>query len=272
MLSGMTTTKHMAEGVAVHSSGAGPAVVLLHANGGNHRDFDAVVEQVAATHTVHAIDWPGWGDSPVESDPTALGYAALLPRVLHGLGGGPFVLIGNSVGGFAAIRTAATHPELVRGLVLVDPGGFTPRWPGTIAACRMIGSARLSRLAMRALPRLYLRRNTAHVAAIRERATIMSTEAERVRTFASIWRSFGERDHNARIDAARLTVPTLLVWGTRDPVLPWLVDGRRARRALPHAQVVTFPCGHQAFAEMPDEFVEAMMPFLHTIAAADAPT
>ena len=109
---GMTTTKHMVEGVAVHSSGAGPAVVLLHANGGNHHDFDAVVEQVAATHTVHAVDWPGWGDSPVEGDPTALGYAALLPRVLHGLGGGPFVLIGNSVGGFAAIRTAATHPEL----------------------------------------------------------------------------------------------------------------------------------------------------------------
>jgi pimeloyl-ACP methyl ester carboxylesterase len=192
--------------------------------------------------------------------------------VLHGLGGGPFVLIGNSVGGFAAIRTAATHPELVRGLVLVDPGGFTPRWPGTIAACRMIGSARLSGLAMRALPRLYLRRDTAHVAAIRERATIMSTEAERVRTFASIWRSFGERGHNTRIDAARLTVPTLLVWGTRDPVLPWLVDGRRARRALPHAQVVTFPCGHQAFAEMPDEFVEAVVPFLHAITATDTPS
>lgn len=252
-------------GVGVHTCGthdAGPALVLLHGNGGDHRDFAAVVERLAVRHTVHGIDWPGWGDSATDRDPTALDYAALLPRVLRGLDGGPFVLVGNSVGGFAAIRTAATDPELVRALVLIDPGGFTPRWPGTTAACRVIGSRRLARTMMRSLPRLYLRRTNPFVAALRAHALELSNDLGRVRTFASLWRSFALPDHDARHDARGITAPTLVLWGRRDPVLPWLVDGRRARRAFADARVVTFPCGHQAFAEMPDEFLEALEPFL----------
>jgi pimeloyl-ACP methyl ester carboxylesterase len=255
------------EGAAVHTSGEGPPLVLLHANGGDSSDFAAVSDRLAAAHTVHALDWPGWGAADPDPAPTALGYAALLPRILDGIGGGPFVLIGNSVGGFAAIRTAAMRPDLVRGLVLVDPGGFTARWPGTIAACRLIGSARLAPAMMRVLPRCYLRRDTPTVRAIRAHAVEMSHDPARVAAFASIWRSFAERDHDARAHAARVGVPTLLAWGTRDAVLPWATDGRRARRALPRATVATFPCGHQPFAELPKAFLDALEPFLDALDA-----
>lgn len=250
------------EGAAVHSSGDGPPLVLLHANGGDASDFAAITDRLAATNSVHAIDWPGWGVADSDPAPTALGYAALLPRVLDALALGPAVLLGNSVGGFAAIRTAAARPDLVRALVLVDPGGFTMRWPGTIWACRAIGSRRLAPAMMRALPRLYLRRDSETVRSIRASAVAMSHEHERVAAFASIWRSFAEPSHDARNAAARVTAPTLVVWGRRDPVLPWWTDGRRARRALPKAEVATLPCGHQAFAELPDEFLGAVEPFL----------
>ena len=255
------------EGAAIHSSGDGPPLVLLHANGGDASDFAAIADRLAATNSVHAIDWPGWGVADPDPAPTALGYAALLPRVLDALALGPAVLLGNSVGGFAAIRTAAVRPDLVRALVLVDPGGFTPRWPGTIAACRLIGSARLAPTMMRVLPRCYLRRDTPTVRAIRNHAVEMSHDPARVATFASIWRSFAERDHDARDAAARIGVPTLLAWGTQDPVLPWATDGRRARRALPRATVATFPCGHQPFAELPEAFLGALVPFLGTLEA-----
>lgn len=258
----MPPVTRFVDGVAVHTSGEGPPLVLLHGNGGDHHDFDAVAGRLAEHHTVHALDWPGWGDSTADGDPTALDYAALLPQVLRSLGGGPFVLIGNSVGGFAALHATATAPGSVRALVLVDPGGFTPRWPGTIAACRTIGSRRLARSMLRLLPRLYLRRTNAHVDALRTRAADAADDPAQVRAFASLWRSFALPDHDARPAARRVTVPTLLVWGRRDPVLPWLVDGRRARRALPHARVVTFACGHQAFAELPDEFLGTVEPFL----------
>jgi pimeloyl-ACP methyl ester carboxylesterase len=259
------TSVRIVAGAAVHESGTGPGLVLLHANGGDHRDFAPITGRLAESHRVHAIDWPGWGESEPTGNPAATGYAALLPRILDRLGGGPFVLLGNSVGGFAAIHAAATRPDLVRALVLVDPGGFTPRWAGTIAACRAIGSERLAPSMMRILPRLYLRRSSPAVDAIRLRSVAMSHEPDRVSAFASIWRSFATPEHDARDAAARVTAPTLLVWGSMDPVLPWFVDGRRARRALHRAEVVTLPCGHQAFAEMPEEFLAAVGPFLRSI-------
>lgn len=248
--------------VAVHMTGAGPGVVLLHANGGDHRDFDAIVPALARTRTVYAIDWPGHGDSEPAAEVTACGLANLLPALLEALGDGPFALVGNSVGGFAALRTAIARPDLVSKLVLVDPGGFTPRTPFMFATCRLFGSERLAPTVMRQLPRVYLRLPTSDVAAVRERAVIASRSPSQVSTFASMWRSFADPEHDGRSGTERLTVPTLLVWGTRDPVLPWLIDGRRAAKALLGATVVTMPCGHQPHIEMPDEFVNLLEEFL----------
>jgi pimeloyl-ACP methyl ester carboxylesterase len=252
------------DGVAVHTSGTGPAMVLLHANGGDHRDFEGVADRLAERATVHAIDWPGHGASAATDTPSACGFADLLPSLLEQLDGGPFVLLGNSVGGFAAIHAAGKRPDLVRGMVLVDPGGFTPRWPGTLIACRALGARLVVPWAMRVLPRLYLRTRTPEVVRIRDRAVAASQSPEARAVFGAIWRSFTDRRHDARAAAAAASaagVPTLLMWGRRDPVLLWAVDGRRARRAFPAAQVATFPCGHQPFAEMPEEFLAAIVAF-----------
>ncbi|MEX1218669.1 MAG: alpha/beta hydrolase [Acidimicrobiales bacterium] len=220
------TTRNI-DGVAIHSLGTGPPVVLLHANGGDHHDFDAVSAELGRNATVHSIDWPGYGDSGVVPDPSACGFADLLPEILEQLDDGPFVLVGNSVGGFAALHTAARRPDLVRGLVLVNTGGFTPRLPTTFLACRLFGSPRVAPIAMRLLPRLYLR-----------------------------------RDHDARPDAANCSVPTVLVWGTRDLIFPWRIDSRRARKALPNAQLIKFPCGHQSHIEMPEAFLAETIGFI----------
>jgi pimeloyl-ACP methyl ester carboxylesterase len=72
-----------------------------------------------------------------------------------------------------------------------------------------------------------------------------------------------------RADASVLSCPVLVVWGRRDPVLPWRVDGRRARRSLRAADIVTFACGHQPFAEVPDEFVVAVESFLGRLPAKE---
>ena len=253
------------EGAAVHTVGSGPGIVLLHANGGDSTDFAAIQPHLARSATVHAVDWPGWGCSGSEVPPTALGYAALLPTLLERLTGGPFVLLGNSVGGFAAIAAAARRPDLVRGLVLVNPGGFTRPSLTMSMTCRAIGSAYMAPAMMRLLPLLYLRRTTPAVQAIRANAVAMSRQPERVAAFASVWRSFAVEGHDATKLATRIVAPTLLVWGRRDPVLPWFLDGQRARRSLHGAQVVLFPCGHQAFAEMPEAFLAALEPFLASI-------
>lgn len=245
------------------SQGSGPSLVLLHANGGDHRDFEAIAPSLAESGwRVTTLDWPGHGRSPRSEPETAVGFGQLLVRMLDDLGG-EHVLLGNSVGGFAALYAAAHRPDRVAGLVLVSPGGFSPQWIGTTLACKAIGSRRLAPAAYRNLPRLYLRGRNAGVAAAIERAGQASRSPERAEVYASVWRSFTDPDHDGRPLAADVRCPTLLAWGTRDPILPWRLDGRRARAALPNAQVVTFAgAGHQPFIERPGEFLDRTAPFL----------
>lgn len=253
------------------TAGCGPSLVLLHANGGDHRDFAGIAPRLAGSGwRVTALDWPGHGRSPRSGPETAVGLGTRLIDCLDGLGG-RHVLLGNSVGGFAALLAAANAPDLVAGLVLVSPGGFTPRWPGMALACRVIGSPTVAPRAYRTLPRAYLRdRNPGATEAI-ARADDASHSTERVEVFANLWRSFADPEHDARGLAAGVQCPTLLCWGTRDPILPWRIDGRRARAALPDAEVVTFDgAGHQPFIERPDEFLDRTSSFMSRLKAANS--
>ncbi|MGB2177327.1 MAG: alpha/beta fold hydrolase, partial [Hyphomonas sp.] len=72
-------------------------------------------------------DFPGQGDSPSEAVPaSAARYAELLPDLFSALGLESAVLLGNSIGGAAAISFAAAHPDRVTGLVLCNSGGLAP--------------------------------------------------------------------------------------------------------------------------------------------------
>jgi len=258
----MTSTSPTAD-LHVESTGSGPSLVLLHANGGDRRDFVSVAGGFAESGwRVTTVDWPGHGQSPRHGPETALGFGPVLAQVLDALGG-RHVLLGNSLGGFAALHAAAHRPDRVDGLVLVSPGGFSPRGVATTLACRLIGSAPVAPRAYRRLPRLYLRDRNPGVAAAIDRAEQASRSPQRTQVYANLWRSFTDPGHDARGLAAAVHCPTLLAWGTRDPILPWYVDGRRARAALPSAEVVTFPgAGHQPFIERPAEFLERTSPFL----------
>ena len=260
----------MTPSVHLESVGSGPSLVLLHANGGDSRDFAAIAPRLAESGwRVTVLDWPGHGRSPRSGSETAVGFGGLLVDVLEDIGG-RHVLLGNSVGGFAALHAAAQAPDLVGGLVLVSPGGFTPRWPGMTAMCRTIGSPLVAPWAYRTLPRLYLRDRNPDVSAAIARAEEASRSAEGVEVFAGLWRSFADPDHDARPLAAGVCGPVLLAWGTRDPILPWRIDGRRARAALTDAEIVTFDgAGHQPFLERPEEFLERTASFLSRLRTAN---
>ncbi|MFE9788426.1 alpha/beta fold hydrolase [Nocardia salmonicida] len=108
--------------VVVHLSGRSPAdapgLLLLHANPGDHRDFDQIVPALGETWAVAAIDWPGYGASTV-IDPDAITVDALgdvavrVSKSLAQLGFGSLTVIGNSVGGYAAVRLAERAPAPV---------------------------------------------------------------------------------------------------------------------------------------------------------------
>lgn len=183
--------------VLVRTDGSGPAVVLLHANPGDSRDWDAVVPALARAATVVRLDWPGSGASgtPEGAAVGAEDLVALLGEVLDllqadGLLGERWVLGGNSVGGYAAVRAALARPDRVVGLVLVAPAGFTPHDAVLRSACRLMGSERTARYAVGPLAAAYLRRRTPTSRAVLARARAAPSDPRRLAVHCALRRSF----------------------------------------------------------------------------------
>jgi len=111
--------------LAVARDGQGPAVVCLHAIGHGGGDFADFASAVKDRFEVIRIDWPGQGRSGPDPKPLSPArYAELLGGVLDQLKIESPIIIGNSIGGAAAIIHAQDHP--VRALVLCDTGGLVP--------------------------------------------------------------------------------------------------------------------------------------------------
>lgn len=256
--------------IAVHEYGGGDPVVLLHANPGSHHDFDAVIGRLSERSRVIGVDFPGYGDSPPPSDPaaaSAMMFADVAEQVVTALALPPAVIIGNSVGGYAAARLAIYHPERVRALVLVDTGGFTPHNLQTRAFCRFKGSEIVTRRIAGRFARNYLKKRNQDVEAILERTDAGARVKTRVAIDAAVWRSFTHPEHDLRARAAKIACPVLLAWGAFDPVLKLKTDGRTTSRCLPGSRLVEFGTGHMPFAEDPEAFLAVVEPFLEKVAS-----
>src|SRR5205807_1724298 len=86
-----------------------------------------------------AIDWPGHGESPAPVGRMSVtAFADIAEAVVARLAPEGAIVMGNSVGGFSAARLAIRRPELVRGLVIVDGGGFVGRPPWVRVFCALM--------------------------------------------------------------------------------------------------------------------------------------
>jgi pimeloyl-ACP methyl ester carboxylesterase len=263
----MKTVRTRAGRVAVSESGSGPTVVLLHATLHDRHDFDAIVDTLARHYRTIAVDWPGHGDSdPVDlsMEPSAPLFADVLEDVVDGLGLSRAVLIGNSVGGFAAARLAINRPDRVAGLVLVNSGGFV-RWNAlSRGSCRVMGTPAVFRRAAPLFVRGYMKAKTDGDRMIIERAVAKAKTADGIRTGTALWRSFAGSEHDLRDRAAELTVPTLIVWGRKDIAIP-LSAGRATHEAIRGSRLEILDTGHVVFSSDPDGFLAAAEPFLESV-------
>lgn len=254
---------HDATRIHYREHGAGTPLLLLHANPGDSRDFDAVFPALVTRHRVIAVDWPGYGQSSLPEYPeriTVCDFHRTLLAIINTLALPPALIIGNSVGGNVAARLAAEHPDKVLGLVLVAPGGFTPHGRLTRSFCALQGSR--FALSPRRFAGLYLKRRNAVTNAMLERAAGEQSTPDRLALNRTLWRSFGRPESDLRGVARQIRAPTMLLFGQHDIAIPAHRDGVVARACIPHAGFATLPCGHAAFAESPDLFLDAVQPFL----------
>lgn len=255
--------------------GTGPAMVLIHGLGGSWRNWLENILAFATTHRVIALDLPGFGASPRPNAPISMvGYADLVVGLLQELGIDRAAVIGNSMGGLIAMELALRYPERVGNLVLVSPAGLMPNdlyHPGIFEQAlrlepglRHIGTA-LATNAPRMTGRRRLR--TALLNGIVASPVGISPALAQEFVGGMGTPGFMPALHavmatTIRGRADQLELPVLLVWGSRDRVIP-VKDAYRLDRVLPQVTTLIYSdTGHVAMAERPHRFRSDVLAFL----------
>jgi 4,5:9,10-diseco-3-hydroxy-5,9,17-trioxoandrosta-1(10),2-diene-4-oate hydrolase len=255
--------------IAVARWGSGPPLVCLHATGHGARDFEALARRLGDRFEIFALDWPGQGRSGDDPKPaSAARYAELLEIVLRKLGVADPILLGNSIGGAAAMIYAARAS--VRGLVLCDPGGLVAvdaevgRFIGLFVRFFRAGARRA--WWFRPLFALYYGLVLPSPAARDQRRRIVVAAYDIAPVLVQSWTSFAQADADIRALAAGLDVPVWFAWARNDKVIP-LSRCRPAISAMTRASISEFDAGHAAFLEQPEAFVEGFEAFVATLPA-----
>jgi pimeloyl-ACP methyl ester carboxylesterase len=235
----------------------GPLLVCVHGLGGSHVNWLAVAPLLTPTCRVVALDLAGFGRTRGDGRATSIrGNRELLHRFVTEVTGAPVILVGNSMGGLISAFEAATYPQDVSGLVLVDPAlppDLRTR-PDPLTAAMFaayftpgVGKALISKrrkvrtaeqLAMDTLKlccvdpaRVPPEVVAAHVELARTRTYYAELEAEFVlATRSLLWTLARRRQYNAML--RRITAPVMLIHGEKDRLVP-VASARAAARANP---------------------------------------
>ena len=258
--------------IAYDEQGSGDETLVLLPSGAHDRhDFDELRALLPERWRTIAIDWPGHGESPAGNGPgSAMRLADVAEHVVERLAPEGAIVLGNSVGGFAAGRLAIRRPELVKGLVIVDGGGFAGRPPHVRAFCALMAQPRFLRAIYPMFSARYMRAHTDADHRARDTGVRTTRQDPGLRAVSELWRSFASPEHDLRAQASTIAAPTLLVWGKHDPVIPVKV-GRRIAATIPAAKLVVLDSGHVPHTSAPQRFADALIPFAqHAFARQDA--
>lgn len=248
--------------VSYRDEGTGPPVLLLHAALHDRTDFVPVAAPLAEGRRVIAVDWPGHGASPLPAAPLrAVEFGDLILEFADRLDLRNLVVVGNSVGGYAACRLALERPDRVAGVVLINTGGFTPHSVFTRFTCALMGRPRVVKAVFPVFVRAYMHAANANDKAIVERVVARAKTDDGARTAAALWKSFTEPGHDLRTRAEKITAPVLITWGAKDPSAPtrW---GRAVQAAIPGSKFEALPTGHVVFSSEPAAWLETVLPFV----------
>jgi pimeloyl-ACP methyl ester carboxylesterase len=257
--------------------GSGPPVVLIHGITSTADTWAPAMRGLSREHTVIAPDLLGHGASAKPRGDYSLGaYASGIRDLLAALGHDRVTVVGHSLGGGVAMQFAYQFPERTERLVLVSSGGLgrevnlllraaalpgaelvlpllVPNWLGSVVGRIGWAGSRLglrTRLDLSEMLRGFLSLNDAEA------------RAAFLHTLRAVIEPGGQRvsGHDRLYLAAHL--PTLLVWGESDPVIP-VAHGRDAQRAMPGSRLEVFHAsGHFPHLDDPMRFAEVLGDFL----------
>src|SRR5690349_9982742 len=270
--------------VSYRCGGDGPLLVLIHGITSSSASWEAVLPELAEHFTVVAPDLLGHGQSDKPAGDYSLGsHACLVRDLMLALGHEHATVVGHSLGGSVAMQVAYQFPDLVGRLVLVASGGLgrevslflrAVTLPGAELVLPLIASRPVldaGAVVSRALGRIGLRAGSDLAEIARGIASLNELGARRafVHTARSVIDTGGQRvDARDRLYLAA-AVPSLLVWGAGDPIIP-AAHGRRAHELMPGSTLEVFEgAGHFPHLDDPQAFTRLLRSFVGSTEPAD---
>jgi pimeloyl-ACP methyl ester carboxylesterase len=264
----------------VHT-GRGPALLLIHGIGDRHDTWRPLIAELARDHTVIAPDLLGHGrsDKP-RADYSVPAYANGMRDLLTVLGIERATVVGHSLGGGITMQFAYQFPERCERVVLVASGGIgrdvhpllrIAAAPNTDALLPLLATRPvklLGRTMLWALARLGtpLGLDSEDLQRVFEALPDPATQRAFLRTLRTAidWRG----QHITMLDRCYLArgVPTLLMWGSRDVIVPF-AHATAAHAAMPGSRLEVFEgAGHYPHHADPARFVRVLRDFVATTA------
>ena len=263
--------------VTYRRAGKGPVLLLLHGITSSSATWDKVIGPLSKRFTVIAPDLLGHGLSAKPRGDYSLGaYASGVRDLLVALGIDSATIVGHSLGGGVAMQFAYQYPEKVDRMVLVGSGGLgrevhlvlrASTLPGAGLAMPLLGSKPVRDVVggvSGALARVGLRASRDVVEIGRGIATLAQSDSRAafLHTARAIMEPGGQRVSAADRLYLAEHLPTLLIWGERDSLIP-VAHGRAAAQLIPGSRLIVYPkAGHYAHRDEPAAFAKALIEFV----------
>ena len=268
--------------IAYRMAGSGPALLLLHGIAGSSEAWREVMPRLAERHLVIAPDMLGHGQSAKPIGDYSLGAFASGARDLLGvLDVERATIVGQSFGGGVALQMTYQHPECCERLVLVDSGGLGREVNWVLRLVTLPGSEYLMPLLFPSVAKElgeraagFFRRHGVRVRHVAEGWNTYAslTDAENRQAFVRTVRGVIDPGGQTVSAADKLylasRLPTLIIWGSRDAVIP-VSHARDAHEAIPGSRLeIIEGVGHSPQVEAPEEFLAVLNDFIETTPAA----
>jgi pimeloyl-ACP methyl ester carboxylesterase len=262
--------------LSYRTAGSGPPLVLLHGIASSSMTWEQVTPWLSKHYTLIAPDFLGHGESATPRGDYSLGaHAGSVRDLLTALGHDRVTVVGHSLGGGVAMQFAYLFPERCERLVLVSSGGLGREVHYALRAAALPGADWvLPFLASRGLLRIghglggllgrVRVRPGGDLQEVARGFASLGTAGSRqafLHTLRAVVDTGGQRvSANDRLSRAA-DLPTLIVWGARDQIIPRR-HGAAAHAAMPGSRLIVFEgAGHFPHADDPRRFAAVLSEF-----------
>jgi pimeloyl-ACP methyl ester carboxylesterase len=252
------TIKVNGHDVHYYTAGQGEPLVVIHGGGGDARTWWKNISGLAEKYTVYAPDLPGYGGSqPLDGHYYIPELSEFIGSFAASLGLEKFHLVGHSLGGGVALDYTLKAPHKIKKLVLVSSLclgreiAFWVRLMSIPALIRSLGALTIGIL--KGIKWLFEQLNPVEY--------IMPLSPASVTVGGSIT-TFKQQTLVLDNRLAELRVPTLLVWGAKDPIVP-VRHAYQAAQIIPDCRVKVFENrGHNVHRDELEQFSSTLTGFL----------